>query len=312
MMTRPCDMLPPVRGSLTLGAPLKDLVWFRAGGPAGVLFRPADADDLASFLLAKPADLRVSVIGVGSNLLVRDGGIPGAVVRLATPFEDLDGADGFFGQAYAPLARAIPDLERRDLIVIAGNAGVEQAGREAGDEVSVPFNPGRGDATQEETDVESFEALSPRADGFRNWSGGELPLPAEYMLLDRANLLNLSAPEMTVLVGGMRVLGANQGGSELGVLTGEVGSLTNDFFVNLLDLDTKWEPVDADATEFEGKGPDGEVKWKASRVDLIFGSNSELRALAEVYGSDDAKQKFAEDFAAAWAKVMDLDRFDLR
>ena len=132
------------------------------------------------------------------------------------------------------------------------------------------------------------------------------------MLLDRANLLNLSAPEMTVLVGGMRVLGANQGGSELGVFTGEVGSLTNDFFVNLLDLDTRWEPVDEDATEFEGKAADGKVKWRASRVDLVFGSNSELRALAEVYGSEDAKQKFAEDFAAAWAKVMDLDRFDLR
>jgi catalase-peroxidase len=250
------------------------------------------------------------------------GGANGARIRLS-PQKDwavndpaalgealgvLEGIQAEFNEAQTGDKR----VSLADLIVIAGNAGVEQAARKAGVDVSVPFNPGRTDANQEQTDVESFEALEPRADGFRNWSGGDLPLPAEYMLLDRANLLNLSAPEMTVLVGGMRVLGANQGGSDLGVFTGEVGSLTNDFFVNLLDLDTKWEPVDLDATEFEGKGADGKPKWKASRVDLIFGSNSELRALAEVYGSEDAKQKFADDFAAAWAKVMDLDRFDLR
>ena len=198
-----------------------------------------------------------------------------------------------------------------DLIVLAGGAGVEQAARKAGNEVTVPFTPGRTDASQEETDVESFEPLEPTADGFRNYLAGEHRLPAEYLLIDRANLLNLSAPEMTVLIGGLRVLGANQGGSANGVFTDEVGSLTNDFFVNLLDIGTTWEPVDADATEFEGKDADGNTKWKATRVDLIFGSNSELRALAEVYGSGDERQKFAEDFASAWNKVMELDRFDL-
>jgi catalase-peroxidase len=250
------------------------------------------------------------------------GGANGARVRLA-PQKDwavndpaalgealgvLEGIQAEFNEAQSGDKR----VSLADLIVIAGNAGVEQAAREAGSEVSVPFTPGRTDATQDQTDVESFEALEPRADGFRNWVGGELPLPAEYMLLDRANLLNLSAPEVTVLVGGMRVLGANEGDSELGVFTDEVGRLSNDFFVNLLDLNTTWEPVDEDATEFEGKGADGSTKWKASRVDLIFGSNSELRALAEVYGSEDSEQKFADDFAAAWAKVMELDRFDLR
>ena len=198
-----------------------------------------------------------------------------------------------------------------DLIVLAGGAGIEQATREAGQEVSVPFTPGRTDASQEQTDPESFEALEPEIDGFRNYVGAEPPLPAEYMLVDRANLLNLSAPEMTVLVGGLRVLGANQGGSELGVFTEKPGSLTNDFFVNLLDMSTKWEPVDENSIEFAGRDADGNIKWKGSRADLVFGSNSELRALAEVYASEDAKAKFVRDFAAAWHKVMDLDRFDL-
>jgi catalase-peroxidase len=195
--------------------------------------------------------------------------------------------------------------------VLAGGAGVEQAAREAGNELSVPFTPGRTDATQEQTDVESFEPLEPTADGFRNYLAGEHRLPAEYLLIDRANLLDLSAPEMTVLVGGLRVLGANQGGSDRGVFTDEVGKLTNDFFVNLLDMGTSWEAVDDDATGFEGKDAAGNTRWKASRTDLIFGSNSELRALAEVYGSGDAKEKFIEDFASAWHKVMELDRFDL-
>ncbi len=226
---------------------------------------------------------------------------------LASSLEVLEGIQAEFNDAQSGDKR----ISLADLIVLAGNAAVEQAAREAGNEVTVPFTPGRTDATEEQTDVESFEALLPRADGFRNWVGGELPLPAEYMLLDRANLLTLSAPEMTVLVGGLRVLGANQGDSELGLLTDQVGKLTNDFFLNLLDLDTTWEPVDDEATEFQGTDADGNARWKASRVDLIFGSNSELRALSEVYGSADARQKFAEDFAAAWAKVMELDRFDL-
>jgi catalase-peroxidase len=199
-----------------------------------------------------------------------------------------------------------------DLIVLAGGAAVEKAAKDAGFDVDVPFTPGRGDTTQALTDVESFEALEPKADGFRNYLGKDARLPAEYLLLDKANLLNLSAPEMTVLVGGLRVLGANYQQSPLGVFTTAPGSLTNDFFVNLLDMGTTWQPTAQDANTFEGRdAATGEVKWTASRADLIFGSNSELRALAEVYASDDAKQKFVNDFAAAWHKVMNLDRFDL-
>jgi catalase-peroxidase len=198
-----------------------------------------------------------------------------------------------------------------DLIVLAGCAGVERAARSAGHEVEVPFTPGRMDATQEQTDVDSFAVLEPTADGFRNYLEGEQRLPAEYLLVDRANLLTLTAPEMTVLVGGLRVLGANHGGSPLGVLTSTPESLTNDFFVNLLDMSTTWKPAAADPDTYEGRDASGELKWTGSRVDLVFGSNSELRALAEVYASEDAREKFVGDFVAAWAKVMDLDRFDL-
>ena len=198
-----------------------------------------------------------------------------------------------------------------DLIVLAGDAAVEQAAKNAGFDVEVPFTPGRGDASQEQTDVESFANLEPKADGFRNYVGKGTRLPAEYLLLDKANLLTLSAPEMTVLVGGLRVLGANYDGSKLGVLTSTPGSLTNDFFVNLLDLGTTWKATSEDANTFEGRdAATGEVKWTGSRADLVFGSNSELRALAEVYASDDAKEKFVNDFVAAWDKVMNLDRFD--
>jgi len=197
-----------------------------------------------------------------------------------------------------------------DLIVLGGNAGVEQAARNAGKEVSVPFTPGRADATQEQTDVESFEALEPSVDGFRNYEAAEHRLPGEYLLIDRANLLTLSAPEMTVLIGGLRVLGANSGGSEMGVLTSSPGSLTNDFFVNLTDIGTKWTAA-GDDKRFEGRDGNGDLKWIGSRADLVFGSNSELRAVAEVYASDDAQDKFVADFVAAWTKVMNLDRFDL-
>jgi len=199
-----------------------------------------------------------------------------------------------------------------DLIVLAGGAAVEQAAKAAGVDVEVPFTPGRGDASQEQTDVESFSVMEPAADGFRNYLGKGSRLTAEYLLIDKANLLTLSAPEMTVLVGGLRVLGTNYDGSKFGVFTATPGTLTNDFFVNLLDMGTTWEPTSEDATFFEGRDTTGAVKWIASRADLIFGSNSELRALAEVYASDDAKEKFVNDFVAAWAKVMDLDRFDLR
>ncbi len=198
-----------------------------------------------------------------------------------------------------------------DLIVLGGGAAIEQAARNAGHDVDIPFTPGRADASQEQTDVESFAALEPTADGFRNYLAEDHRLTAEYLLVDKANLLTLSAPEMTVLVGGLRVLGANAGGSSAGVLTETPGSLTNDFFVNLLDLGTTWTATSDDAGRFEGRNGTGEVKWTGTRVDLVFGSNSELRAIAEVYASDDAREKFVHDFAAAWVKVMNLDRFDL-
>ncbi|MEU9167564.1 catalase/peroxidase HPI [Streptomyces sp. NPDC048420] len=199
-----------------------------------------------------------------------------------------------------------------DLIVLAGAAGVEQAAKDAGFDVEVPFTPGRVDATEEHTDVESFAALEPVADGFRNYLGKGNRLPAEYLLLDKANLLTLSAPEMTVLVGGLRVLGANQGGSAHGVFTDRPGVLSNDFFVNLLDLGTTWKSTSEDQTAFEGRDAEtGKLKWTGTRADLVFGSNSELRALAEVYASDDAKEKFVKDFVEAWVKVSNLDRFDL-
>ncbi|MFF6885806.1 catalase/peroxidase HPI [Streptomyces sp. NPDC012421] len=200
-----------------------------------------------------------------------------------------------------------------DLVVLAGSAAVEKAAADAGQAVKVPFTPGRVDASQEQTDIESFAALEPQADGFRNFLGKGVRLPAEYLLVDRANLLTVSAPELTVLVGGLRVLGITAPQTSLGVLTATPGTLTNDFFVNLLDLGTTWSATSGDANTFEGRDDaTGEVKWTGSRADLVFGSNSELRALAEVYASDDAKEKFVTDFVAAWTKVMDLDRFDLR
>ncbi|MFJ2826685.1 catalase/peroxidase HPI [Streptomyces sp. NPDC087263] len=198
-----------------------------------------------------------------------------------------------------------------DLIVLAGAAGVEKAAKDAGFDIEVPFTPGRVDATQEQTDVESFAALEPTVDGFRNYLGKGNRLPAEYLLIDKANLLDLSAPELTVLVGGLRVLGANYGDTKHGVLTTTPGILTNDFFVNLLELGTTWSATSEDQNTFEGRDASGAVKWTGTRADLVFGSNSELRAVAEVYASDDAKEKFVNDFVAAWVKVSNLDRFDL-
>ncbi|MFD7298469.1 catalase/peroxidase HPI [Streptomyces sp. NPDC059897] len=199
-----------------------------------------------------------------------------------------------------------------DLIVLAGTAAVEQAAKDGGVEVEVAFTPGRVDAPQEQTDVESFAALEPKADGFRNYVGKGNRLPAEFLLTDKANLLTLSAPEMTVLVGGLRTIGINAGGSKHGVLTERPGVLSNDFFVNITDIDTQWKSTTKAQDEFEGTDASGQVKWTGTRADLVFGANSELRALAEVYASDDAKEKFVKDFAAAWTKVMDLDRFDVR
>ncbi|NUT11332.1 MAG: catalase/peroxidase HPI [Nonomuraea sp.] len=228
--------------------------------------------------------------------------------RLATVLGTLEGIQKSFNGAQA----GGKQISLADLIVLAGCAAVERAAKEAGYEVRVPFTPGRVDASQEQTDVESFAALEPTADGFRNYLGKGNRLPAEYLLLDRANLLTLSAPEMTVLVGGLRVLGANYQQSQLGVLTTTPGTLTNDFFVNLLGLGTTWHATSEDANLFEARdAATGEVKWTGSRADLVFGSNSELRAVAEVYASDDSKEKFVNDFVAAWDKVMNLDRFDL-
>ncbi|MEV7802731.1 catalase/peroxidase HPI [Microbispora sp. NPDC088329] len=228
--------------------------------------------------------------------------------QLATVLRTLEGVQQSFNAAQT----GGKQVSLADVIVLAGCAAVEKAAKDAGVDVEVPFTPGRVDASQEQTDVESFAALEPTVDGFRNYYGKGNRLPAEYLLVDRANLLNLSAPEMTVLVGGLRVLGANHQQSKLGVFTETPEVLTNDFFVNLLDLGTEWKSTSEDQSTFEGRdAATGEVKWTGSRADLVFGANSELRAVAEVYASDDAKEKFVQDFVKAWDKVMNLDRFDL-
>ena len=199
-----------------------------------------------------------------------------------------------------------------DLIVLAGCAGVEQAAKNAGHKVTVPFTPGRMDTSQEQTDIASFAVLEPVADGFRNYLKTKFPISAEELLVDRAQLLTMTAPEMTVLIGGMRVLNTNFGQTQHGVFTKRPGTLTNDFFVNLLDMGTEWKAISDAKDIFEGRDrKTGELKWTATRVDLIFGSNSQLRALAEVYACEDAREKFVYDFVAAWNKVMNLDRFDL-
>jgi len=198
------------------------------------------------------------------------------------------------------------------LIVLGGCAAIEKAAKNAGHNITVPFEPGRGDATQEQTDVESFEPLEPIADGFRNYIKGKFNVTSEELLVDKLQLLKLTAPEVTVLIGGMRVLNTNFDNSKHGVFTTRPESLTNDFFINLLDLDTEWKVSDKDEQIFEGRDyKTGKVKWTGSRVDLVFGSNSELRSLSEVYGSSDSEEKFIKDFVAAWSKVMNLDRFDL-
>ncbi|WP_026361222.1 catalase/peroxidase HPI [Amycolatopsis nigrescens] len=230
---------------------------------------------------------------------------------LATVLSTLEGIQASFNGSQTGGKK----ISLADLIVLGGCAAVERAAKNAGHDLVVPFTPGRTDASQQQTDAESFAPLEPVADGFRNYRGKGQRLPSEYLLIDRANLLTLSAPELTVLVGGLRVLGANHQGSSLGVLTSATESLTNDFFVNLLDMGTEWKATSGSATDaetFEGRDvATGEVKWTGSRVDLVFGSNSELRAVAEVYASDDSKEKFVRDFVAAWDKVMNLDRFDL-
>jgi catalase-peroxidase len=255
----------------------------------------------ASASTFRGSDKRGGANGARIRLEPQNGGEVNEPAELATVLRTLEAIRESFGGS----------VSLADLIVLGGSAAIELAARKAGYDVEVPFTPGRTDALQEQTDVESFAALEPTADGFRNYLRKGHRLPAEYLLLDRANLLCLSAPEMTVLVGGLRVLGANYGQSPLGVFTAAPGSLTNDFFVGLLDLGTRWTAA-ADAETFEGRDvATGELRWTGSRADLVFGSNSELRAVAEAYASDDAQEKFVRDFVAAWAKVMDLDRFDL-
>jgi catalase-peroxidase len=262
----------------------------------------------ASASTFRGSDKRGGANGARIRLEPQNGWEVNTPDELATVLRTLEGIQDAFNKAQGGGKR----ISLADLIVLAGGAAVEKAAKDAGHDVQVPFTPGRTDASQDQTDVESFAPLEPTADGFRNYLGKGHRLPAEYLLLDRANLLTLSAPELTVLVGGLRVLGANTAGTSLGVLTATPGSLTNDFFVNLLDMGTTWKPTSEDAETFEGSDSSGKVRWTGSRVDLVFGSNSELRAVAEVYASADSKQKFVDDFVRAWAKVMDLDRFDVR
>ncbi|WP_172564276.1 catalase/peroxidase HPI [Vibrio navarrensis] len=240
------------------------------------------------------------------------GGANGARIRLA-PQKDWEGNEpARLGKVLAVLEKIAAEsgISIADTIVLAGNVGIEQAAKAAGINVTVPFAPGRGDATLEQTDVDSFEVLEPLADGFRNWQKKHYVVTPEEMLLDKAQLLRLTAPEMTVLIGGMRVLGTNYAGSRHGVFTDRVGALTNDFFVNLTDMSYTWKPTGRNSYEIVERNS-GKVKWTATRVDLVFGSNSILRAYAEVYAQDDNKEKFVKDFVAAWTKVMNADRFDL-
>jgi len=228
--------------------------------------------------------------------------------QLAIVLKTLEGIQSEFNSRQAGGKK----VSLADLIVLAGCAGVEQAAKNAGHDVTVPFSPGRTDASQEQTDVDSFDVLEPIADGFRNYLKKKYNVTAETLLVDKAQLLTLTAPELAVLIGGLRVLGTNFGESEHGVFTKQPGSLTNDFFVNLLDMGTEWKPVSGAQDVFEGRDrKTGELKWTGTRVDLIFGSQSQLRAISEVYGSSDAQEKFVHDFVAAWNKVMNLDRFDI-
>jgi catalase-peroxidase len=251
------------------------------------------------------------------------GGANGARIRLAPQRDWAVNNPAQLSKVLATLAsiqeefNAIQPGNKRvslaDLIVLGGCAAVEKAAKAAGHDVTVPFSPGRTDASAEQTDVDSFQVLHPLADGFRNYAKAKFSVATEKLLLDKAQLLTLTAPEMTVLVGGMRVLGANHDGSQHGVFTKRAGQLTNDYFVNLLDMGTTWRATSDNQELFEGRDRrTGEVKWTATRVDLIFGSNTELRAIAEVYGCNDGQKKFVRDFVKAWTKVMELDRFDLK
>ncbi|HBX55138.1 MAG TPA: catalase/peroxidase HPI, partial [Pseudomonas sp.] len=313
------DMGPKAR-YLGPEVPSEDLIWQDPLPAAAHKPSAADIAELKAQILASGlsvAELVSTAWASASTFRGGDkrGGANGARIRLA-PQKDWE------ANSPAQLARVLAKLEGiqrasgkaslADVIVLAGSVGVEQAAKAAGVNVDVPFAPGRVDAVQAQTDVESFAVLEPIADGFRNYKKGTIGATTEALLLDRAQLLTLTAPEMTALVGGLRVLGANHDGSKHGVFTAKVGVLSTDFFVNLLDMATEWKSLDSQAEVFEGKDrQSGALKWTATRNDLIFGSNSVLRALAEVYAQSDAKEKFVKDFVAAWTKVMNLDRFDL-
>jgi catalase-peroxidase len=308
--------------------PAEELIW---QDPIPAVNHPlVDAQDIASLkgkILASGLSVSELVSTAWASASTfrgsdKRGGANGARLRLA-PQKDWEVNQpkqlapvlktlGGIQSAFNETAEGGRKVSLADLIVLAGCAGVEQAANNAGHKVTVPFTPGRMDASPEQTDVESFAVLEPIADGFRNYLKGKCTLSAEMLLVDKAQLLTLTAPEMTVLVGGMRVLKTNFGGMHHGVFTRRPGALTNDFFANLLDMGTEWKPVSQDTDAFEGRDrKTGELKWTGTRVDLVFGSNSQLRALAEVYGSSDAQEKFVRDFVAAWNKVMNLDRFDL-
>jgi catalase-peroxidase len=321
------DMGPRAR-YLGPEVPAEELVWQDPVPPVNhALVDANDVETLKAKILAtglSVSELVSTAWAAASSFRGSDrrGGANGARIRLepqknwevnqpaqlSKVLETLQGVQNAFNAA-APGGKKV---SLADLVVLGGAAGVEQAAKGAGHGVTVPFTPGRTDATQEQTDAASFAAMEPMADGFRNYVRGKYGVPTETMLVDKAQLLTLTAPEMTVLVGGLRVLGANVGGAKHGVFTQRPGALTNDFFVNLLDMGTAWQPSAANAEVFEGRDrKTGAVKWTGTRVDLVFGSNSELRALAEVYGSSDGQQKFVRDFVAAWTKVMNLDRYDL-
>ncbi|KGY13045.1 hydroperoxidase [Vibrio tubiashii] len=315
------DMGPKSR-YLGEDVPQEDLIW-QDPLPAST-GKPLTADCVESIKqIIKATDLTISEMvytawSSASTFRGSDyrGGANGARIRLAPQKgwevnqpEQLARVLGVYQQVQQQFSG---DVSIADLIVIGGNLAIEQAASAAGHQVSVPFTPGRVDATDEQTDAESFAVLEPIADGFRNFAKATYTIPAEELLLDKAQLLQLTAPEMTVLIGGMRVLGANHGGTKHGVFTATPGVLTNDFFVNLTDMSTEWKPVCPNNSAYLGTDrATGEKKWTATRVDLVFGSNSQLRALAELYACDDAKEKFVNDFVKAWVKVMDADRFDI-
>jgi catalase-peroxidase len=262
----------------------------------------------ASASTFRGSDMRGGANGARIRLAPQKDWAVNQPAQLKTVLKTLEGIQKEFNSAQSGGKK----VSLADVIVLGGCAGVEQAAKNAGHDVTVPFTPGRTDASPEQTDVVSFAVLEPVADGFRNYLKTKYSVSAEELLVDRAQLLTLTAPEMTVLVGGMRVLNANVGQSPHGVFTKRPETLTNDFFVNLLDMRTKWKATSENGDIFEGHDrTTGELKWTGTRVDLIFGSNSQLRALAEVYGSEDSQEKFVHDFVAVWDKVMNLDRFDL-